>query len=229
MSERPTRACLLAIFAVDRELEEEMRMLQYRPFQQRPKASVWRWLEYSESAPEMDRPASRLSTAIKHAARIDDQGPAATFTALAERGLVHLDWRDSQLSGQRMSYLRLTPTGRKLAQSWTGVTAYKAPPAGTLKESHWRALAKAYAAGDEGLDGTYGDYGRIGWNTWHRLRDFKWGALVEERSMYGLHSYRLHITDTGRWQYEREWARYHALYPDTEAAEFNPRTVAQEL
>jgi hypothetical protein len=44
----------------------------------------------------------------------------------------------------------MTTTGRRLARSWTGVQAYKAPPAGTLKEWHWRALARAYAAGDEG-------------------------------------------------------------------------------
>jgi len=51
---------------------------------------------------------------------------------------------------------------------------------GALREWHWHALAKAYAADDEGLGGEDGDYARIGWNTWLRLRDYKRGALVEE-------------------------------------------------
>jgi surface antigen len=48
----------------------------------------------------------------------------------------------------------MTPAGRKLARSLAGTQAYEAPPAGTLKEWHWRAIAKAYAAGDEGLEGS---------------------------------------------------------------------------
>jgi hypothetical protein len=39
------RACLLAIFETDQEVESEMRNLPCRPFQQRAKASEWRWLE----------------------------------------------------------------------------------------------------------------------------------------------------------------------------------------
>jgi hypothetical protein len=72
------------------------------------------------------------------------------------------------------------------------------------------------------------DYGRIGWNTWLRLRDYKWGALVEERQS-GWYSnpttgtsrpvHRLHITAAGRALYEREWTRYRELYPDVEAPE----------
>jgi len=45
------RAYLLAIFETDQELEAEMRDLPYRPFQTRPKASEWRWLEYVEPVP----------------------------------------------------------------------------------------------------------------------------------------------------------------------------------
>ena len=92
-----------------------------------------------------------------------------------------------------------------------------ARPAGTLKEWHWRALARAYAAGDEGLEGSYGDYANIGWNTWLRLRDYKRGALIEERASGSWSNpatgssgsrYRIHITGAGWALYEREWARY---------------------
>jgi hypothetical protein len=57
--------------------------------------------------------------------------------------------------------MRMSTKGRQLAHSWTGAKAHTAPPAGTLKEWHWRALAKTYAAGDEGLDGEYGIYDHI--------------------------------------------------------------------
>jgi hypothetical protein len=107
----------------------------------------------------------------------------------------------------------MSTKGRRLARSWTGQKAYKAPTAGTLKEWHWRALARAYAAGDEGLEGSYGDYGNIGWNTWLRLRDYTRGALIEERAS-GLWSnpatgssgsrHRIYITGAGWALYERE-------------------------
>ena len=53
----------------------------------------------------------------------------------------------------------MTTAWRKVLRSWTGQKAYEAAPPGTLKEWHWRALAKAYAAGDDGLAGEYGVYG----------------------------------------------------------------------
>jgi hypothetical protein len=88
----------------------------------------------------------------------------------------------------------------------------KAPPAGTLKEWHWRALAKAYAAGDEGLEGEYGVYAHIGERTWQRLLEYKRGALVEERGtvidVLTGRIHRMHITANGRAPYHDQWARY---------------------
>jgi hypothetical protein len=78
-------AYLLAIFHIDQEVEAEMRQVLFRPFQKRPKASEWRWLEYSEPVPEIRKPASRLYEALKKSAPID-QGTGATFAALADRG-----------------------------------------------------------------------------------------------------------------------------------------------
>jgi hypothetical protein len=57
-------------------------------------------------------------------------------------------------------------------------------------------------------------YGRIGWNTWLRLRDYKIGGveypLAEER--LGMS-----ITPFGRAYYERSFVRYHELYPAIDA------------
>ena len=59
------RTYLLAIFETDQAVEADMRAIPYRPFQPRPKASEWRWLEYSEPVPEIQKPASRLYTAYQ--------------------------------------------------------------------------------------------------------------------------------------------------------------------
>ena len=64
------RAYLLAVFTVDQELEAEMRSLPYRPFQPRPKASEWRWLEYSEPVPENNELASMVYTASSKPRRL---------------------------------------------------------------------------------------------------------------------------------------------------------------
>ena len=222
------RAYLLAIFEADQEAEQDMRELPYRPFQQRPKASEWRWLEYKEPVPIIGEPGSALWRRIKKLDLVD-QGTGSTFSALADRGLVNVQWHRINVHGQGIPHVRMTTAGRKLARSWTGQKAYKAPPAGTLKEWHWRALAKAYAAGDEGLEGEYGVYAHIGERTWQRLLEYKLGplavdghgALVEERGMGEYHDHRqvrrVHITPNGHALYESEWGRYRELYPDVEA------------
>jgi len=221
------RAYLLAIFETDQELEAEMRDLPYRPFQPRPKASEWRWLEYAEPVPILGRDGSPLWKRVNKLGLVD-QGTGSTFSALADRGLVSVQWHRINVYGQGVPHLRISTRGRQLARSWTGRKAYKAPPAGTLKEWHWRALAKAYAAGDEGLQGEYGVYAHIGERTWQRLLEYKWGALVEERPRrhLGFPVRRLFITANGHSLYRAEWARYRELYPDVEAPEPSPVGLA---
>jgi hypothetical protein len=214
------RAYLLVIFETDQELEAEMRDLPYRPFQPRPKASEWRWLEYAEPVPILGRDGSPLWKRIKKLGLVD-QGTGSTFSALADRGLVSVQWHRVNVDGQGVPHLRMTTKGRQLARSWTGAKAYKPPPAGTLKEWHWRALAKAYAAGEEGLEGEYGVYAHIVERTWQRLLEYKRGALVEERPLrhLGYPVRRMHITADGRALYHDQWARYRELYPDVQAPE----------
>jgi len=215
-------AYLLAIFDTDQELETQMRDEPYRPFQPRPKASEWRWLEYAEPVPILGRGGSPLWKRIKKLGLVD-QGTGSTFSALADRGLVSVQWHRINVHGQGVPHLRISTKGRQLARSWTGQMAYKAPPAGTLKEWHWRALAKAYAAGDDGLEGEYGVYANIGERTWQRLLEYKRGALVEERGTGEFRDYRqvrhMHITANGRALYYDQWSRYRKLYPDVEASE----------
>jgi hypothetical protein len=106
----------------------------------------------------------------------------------------------------------------------------KRPPTGSLQEWHWRALALAYAARHtSGIKQDGSSYGRIGWNTWLRLRDYKVQGTVRplvreqsetrrnESSRSSQTGYSLQITAFGIAFYEREWSRYHTLYPHVEA------------
>jgi hypothetical protein len=92
-----------------------------------------------------------------------------------------------------------------------------------------RALAKAYAEGDEGLEGEYGVYAHIGERTWQRLLEYKRGALVEERGTGEYVDYRqvrrMHITTNGRALYIDEWSRYREIFPEVEATEPVPQLV----
>jgi len=85
---------------------------------------------------------------------------------------------------------------------------------GMLQEWHWRALAKAYTAGEHGVRAEGLGYGRIGWNTWLRLRDYQIHGveypLIREQSGVS-------ITAWGIGYYERTFARYHELYPEVAA------------
>ena len=48
-----------------------MRSLAFRPLRPRPKASEWRWMEYSERVPYIFKPASRLYEGISKLALVD--------------------------------------------------------------------------------------------------------------------------------------------------------------
>jgi hypothetical protein len=121
------------------------------------------------------------------------------------------------LLGETIPFVRLTAVGRKLARHLLGQSAPKRLPAGILRERHWRALARAYAAGDAGLAGASGTYAGIGWPSWRRLRDYTAGALVSEHGLRPPYDHRLRITAAGRALYEQEWGRYRELYPHIEA------------
>ncbi len=143
-------------------------------------------------------------------------------------------------------YLRMTTKGRQVARAGlaepppegTLPNESRLPP-GTLRRWHWRALAQAYAAGGEGLTSDIaGDYGRIGWRTWLRLRDYQnkaggFGGLVEER-VAGMRpgpfnpgqEHRLFVTADGRRFYEERREEYRQRYPEVDAPD--PRGAARK-
>jgi hypothetical protein len=83
--------------------------------------------------------------------------------------------------------VRLTTLGRAAARAGTGVTAPASPPRGLMAHWSFTALARLYAAGDDGLNnGTTWDKAdrAPSWNTLLNLRDRRDGAFIEEFTVH---------------------------------------------
>ena len=230
------RAYMQAIYETDQEQEEMERARAAHTKRSLP-ASEWRWIRHWTSPFTGDTPLKQRLRAVG----LVDPGTGATFEALETRGLIEVDYEGYDRS---VPLIKITPLGRKLVRSALDLKAStNRLPVGTLREWHWRALAAAYQAGDEGLPDTGGGYGHIGWNTWLRLRDYRMHGkampLAEEicgsydyredgtccfvRSRFRFAGYdeetRMCITAHGQQYYRDTWQRYHTLYPDVDAPE----------
>lgn len=223
------QAYMKCIYETDQEQEEHERGTWNCGGRPRP-ASVWRWIEYGTfyGVP------SPLKMKI-FLRKIQDEGTGSTFDALERRGLITCKYTWERKNGEqieeRFLMVQITKEGRKLVRSAIGEQSKKALPPGTLREWHWKAMAMAWKGRPEGVmaaGGWYGDYGRIGWNTWLRLRDYKNGALVEEYTTVGeyrsasggtLDIHWIRLTSLGEQYYKENWARYWEMYPEVEAPE----------
>lgn len=236
------RAYLASVYRVDQEEEEWQRSAWSRGWERRP-ADEWRWILYG--SPLIDDTSLRRALKTKG---LVDSGTGSTFAALADRGLLltRKAWMwvriGNRIGDVEVLYVRMTTKGRAAVRAGIeepppegclpGETKL---PAGTLREWHWRALAKAYAAGEEGLEGDGGGYyGRTGWRTWLRLRDYKndrdgFGGLVQTRRVKfnaaGYDDYRLFLTPDGGRFYRERWDEYRRRYPDVDAPDPNPRIL----
>lgn len=206
---------LRLIYQVDQE-SEQAEALRWRSGQPKRSADSWRWQLYANT--------STGPTQLKRlllSCNLVDPGTGSTLVALETRGLIQCR-HEFDLD---FVWIRLTTQGRKVARTGLGEQAPKKLPTGTLREWHWQALAKLYAASEAGLwdDGVRsGYYGEIRWNTWLRLRDYKAGALMQEASKWddlGRYRYGATITPFGRQFYEQNWKKYRDLYPDVDAPE----------
>jgi hypothetical protein len=166
-------------------------------------ASVWRWMPYNAA----DAP---LLNKIQGAG-YRDEGTGSTFAALERRGLMLCKY-ESDAFGFSILFVQITKEGRKMVRDALGIKGPKAPVVGTLQEWHWRALAKAYTAGEHGVREEGIGYGRIGWNTWLRLRDYKIHGVE-----YPLIRNGVSITPFGIGFYDRSYARYAEMYPAVSA------------
>lgn len=111
--------------------------------------------------------------------------------------------------------------------SASGTSAASRLPRGVLREKHWAALVRLYAAGPEGIESRellYGP-GRIPWYpTLARLAHYRPQPLVELKDRGGMvvRTYYC-LTLFGFEYYVREWRRYRALYPEVNAPK--PKTL----
>jgi hypothetical protein len=213
------RAYLGTLYECDQATEAGRRERAAQGFYDRTPAYEWRWQIYgpADSALYM-----RLRTA-----GLVDPGTGSTWKALEDRKLVQCRYVPDAF-GVQLLEVQITPRGRKVVRAATGEQRPKLPPKGQLRERQWAALARLYAAGDNGESTEDMQYGRGGFDwfrTLLRLRDYKPPPLMEEyRTPYhdnGDGTYRapgsrMRLTPFGRDYYQREWARYRELYPNVD-------------
>ncbi len=112
------RHYLQAIYTVDQEKEREQAYIRQIPRLRMgaPKASVWRWINYTPMVGN-----ARLHDLIgKH---YIDSGTGSTFEALETRGLIECQHRKAARFGKYNLYVKITKLGRKV------VRAHTEPPA----------------------------------------------------------------------------------------------------
>jgi hypothetical protein len=203
------RAYLRTLYDCDQDTEALRRDRAARGDWDRMPASEWRWQLYGPT-----EPPSQLYVALL-LAKLVDQGTGATWRALEDRGLAKCrDVLDA--FGVSLLQVQITPAGRKLVRAATGEQRPKAPPKGQLHERQWAAVARLYMAGNVGEVSEEMMHHFDWMRTLLRLRDYQPQPLMEEFSG-PWNTTRLRLTPLGRAYYEREWARYHALYPDVDA------------
>lgn len=232
MSIKRQQMYIRAIYDSDQEAEAVERALGAAYKRNRP-ADEWRWLKYGYD--EYGNPMPLLARIED--LKLIDKGTGSSFAALESRELILMRYEQVPFADP-IPYVRITAKGRKLVRFATQEVRPNKPPAGTLKEWHWKALVMVYSAHlnvDVGIRAKYGygDYGDLSWNTWLRIQDYKYrgeyNGLVEEyefndTSRTDWHS-RVHviqITAFGLEFYANQWTNYRALYPDIYAPEPNP-------
>lgn len=207
------QAYLAAIYHADQEVEADERGRWNFGSRARP-AEEWRWMLYV-TLDGHDLPVKRHLALTQQIS----EGTGSTLEALERRGLIAVRYDIPTYEGRKIltnepiPAIQITKAGRALVRKALAVPPGK-QVVGTLQEWHWRALAKAYEAGPHGVREEGLGYGRIGWRTWLRLRDYQIHnveyPLIREQSGVS-------ITPFGIGYYERTFARYHDLYPEVAA------------
>lgn len=213
------------IYDQDQENEASEKRRWSRGDRPRP-AIEWRWMHYG-IIPELDLDTP-LRARLKDA-RLVDEGTGSTFTALAERKYILLQYRPIA-RGETRIYVQITPAGRRLVRESAGKQREKQLPAGTLREWHWKAIVLAWVSRPAGVANENGFYGHIGWKTWLRLRDYqiqgKPLSLVQEYRVFDHYSastgesidrYWIQLTSAGEQFYAENWSHYRDLYPEVDA------------
>jgi hypothetical protein len=210
------RLYLTTIFDFDQAAEADIKR-QSANWMKTPPASEWRQITYDiKLAKDISGYSSVQSVLRKQGEH--DPGSGSALAALRTRGLVTVthDWVEVALLGMVPRIrVRLTTLGRAAARVGKGITTPATVPKGLMARWSFAALARLYAAGDDGLinGATLTKADRApSWNTLLNLRDRKAGSFIDE---FGRG--RVRLSDRGRRHYELHRACYRELYPDVDA------------
>ncbi len=155
---------LTAIYQADQEVEAAEHSRWSRGGRPRS-AEEWRWMFYV-NLDGHDLPVKRHLKATEQIS----EGTGSTLEALERRGLIEVRYDIDTYNGQKIltnepiPAIQITKAGRALVRKALNVSSGK-QIVGTFQEWHWRALAKAYEASEQGVRTEGLGYGRIGWNT----------------------------------------------------------------
>ncbi|MFE5321074.1 hypothetical protein ACFQ88_20430 [Paenibacillus sp. NPDC056579] len=156
---------LKAIYQADQKAEADEKYAAASNWNSRP-ANEWRWLLYGYD--NFGFPTPLLKSIMDLG--LKDQGTGSTFEALETRKLILVKYTGAL---DDIPLIRITPKGRKLVHTATQEERPVKLPAGTLREWHWRALAKCYEAYINGKSGVQKDdylrFGGLSWKTWLHL------------------------------------------------------------
>lgn len=233
------RLYLSTIFRFDQDAEAEIRSRRAERLAT-PPAAEWRLVTYDIKLPRDVGGYSSVQHELREAGQ-HDSGSGSTLAALERRGLVEVEHDHVYIAllGKHVPRVRvrLTTAGRAAARAGAGITGPTSTPAGLMARWSFAALARLYAAGDNGLT-TQTTWDKADqappWKTLLRLRDRKDGSHIDEFSRHtrkeGINpltgheyttrtEYRVRLSPAGVRHYELHHACYRELYPDVEAVE----------
>ncbi|MGH3862738.1 hypothetical protein [Actinokineospora sp.] len=207
------RLYLSTVLDFDQAAEVEIKR-QSAQWMKTPPAAEWRQITYDIKLPKEISGYSSVQSVLRRAGQ-HDPGSGSSLAALERRGLVQVTHDRVYIppfGNVPRIRVRLTPLGRATARVGKGITAPATPPKGLMARWSFAALARLYAAGEDGLVLHARD--TPSWNTLLKLRDRKDGSFIDE---FGRGRVRLSVL--GRRHYELHRACYRELYPDIDTPE----------
>uniref|UniRef100_UPI003F4983DE hypothetical protein n=1 Tax=Amycolatopsis sp. CA-293810 TaxID=3239926 RepID=UPI003F4983DE len=219
------RLYLSTIFEFDQAAETDVKRRSAKRMTV-PPAAEWRQVTYDIDLPKKAAGYSSVQFAIRQRGE-HDSGSGSTLAALRRRKLVTVTYDQVYVVPVGMVdriRVRLTAAGRAAARHGAGHTAPATPPAGLMTRWSLLALARLYAAGEQGLcnEATPDRADEApSWNTLLRLRDRRDGSLIDtfvadwpDQQRRMLRQHRVRASALGRRHFEIHRACYLELFPD---------------
>jgi hypothetical protein len=208
---------LQAILAEDQAVEAEIKARRAR-WERVPPAAEWRLVTFSIALPARLVGYSTVVERLRQAGH-HDPGAGSTLSALRRRDLVEVE--HDKIEVRPVGWVdrvrvRLTRDGRATARAGAGVTAPAATPAGMMGRWSLLALARLYAAGEQGLAhySTDREKRAPSHNTLLQLERRKEGSFYESSPGATRLDGGVRISAAGRRHYELHAGCYREFYGD---------------